>query len=70
MCGVLRARYDPATDRWLMAAPMISRRFALGAAALDNCIYAVRCSLSYSCSCTGQAASISFTNATILWLCS
>ena len=42
--AVLWARYDAATDRWLAAASMMSRRYALGAAALDNCIYAVRCS--------------------------
>ena len=41
--AVLWARYDAATDRWLTAATMMSRRYALGAAALDNCVYAVRC---------------------------
>ena len=41
MHAVLWARYDATTDRWRAAAPMVSLRFALGAAALDDCIYAV-----------------------------
>lgn len=52
---VLLARYDAATDRWLPTAPMMTRRFALGAATLENCVYAVRARLLSRSSALGSA---------------
>ena len=44
-------RYDPTSNRWLPGPPLQRKRFALGGAAMDGAIYAVR-AVGWGCVCT------------------